>query len=533
LILSKLNIFGFSKAQENAILASMLCGEPCLLIGPPGTAKTELVNAIGSALREDSRRENPTNPEKWFTYQVYDASKINFEDLFGYPDINGLKLDPPVVRYISTPSSIWGKELIAFDELNRCAEDRQSNLFEIIRSRKLHGTETGNLFIFSTMNPFGDQGTVEMSDALVDRHLFYLRLDRFSSMNSEDRRNIIKRVGQVDGLGFKYWGNIKADLDVDNNKINDKLADVGKELKTLFASAMKHYNSITESLSSSITIMIDKLVSAFSANFSRDGENVLKECSISGRRAAAMLRGIIAIRSIQYATIQPGEELEDIVTTLINTSKLCLPIGIGGKLNEEAVTRANILLEETIKSVWPQIRQGKDVTDIDKIQQSLTTSNPIKILDTLINCEMNDITKRTIFSALVEKHNNNYSSSRTVEDNYISVLLHKLDKEIPNFIPSNINLNIPVTLVEQVSEKTELNINILFKPYLPIITSMLSDKKNNPLLYYAMKTTLLYYKDKVKTDSEIIECLVSMKSLADSIETKIQEIKNGSLENQK
>lgn len=537
MIFPKLNIFGFNKAQETCILASMLCGEPCLLIGPPGTAKTELVNAIGAALREDSKATHPNNPAKWFSYQVYDASKINFEDLFGYPDINGLKLDPPVVRYISTPSSIWGKDLIAFDELNRCAEDRQSNLFEIIRSRKLHGTPTGNAFIFSTMNPFGDQGTVEMSDALVDRHLFYLRLDGFAGMDSQDRKKVIKRVGQVDGVGFRYWGDVKGDLDVDDKSVNQKLASVGREIRNLFTQAMKHYEGVNNSLSSSVTHLIDKLVDSFSRQFSKESEAVKKECSISGRRAASILRGVLAVRAIQYATLQENEEMEDIMGTLMNTIKLCMPIGIGGKLNQDIASKADALVEDTVKTFWPQIKQGKDVLDIDRIQQAVTTSNPIKILDTLLNIDTNEITRTAIFNNLLDKekyksktsNTGNYSVDNTSYSN-VHVLLYKIAKEIPNFVPQSIALNISPELVEEVSNKVETTIGPVFRPYIDIIQTIIKKQEDNPLTYFAMKTALFYYKDRVANDADAIKTIVEMRNLAESIRTKIEYHKNAKAE---
>jgi len=543
MIFPKLNIFGFNKAQETCVLASMLCGEPCLLIGPPGTAKTELVNAIGAALREESRAANPNTPDKWFSYQVYDASKINFEDLFGYPDINGLKLDPPVVRYISTPSSIWGKDLIAFDELNRCAEDRQSNLFEIIRSRKLHGTPTGNTFIFSTMNPFGDQGTVEMSDALVDRHLFYLRLDNFASMDSQDRKKVIKRVGQVDGVGFRYWGNVKGDLDVDQNSVNPKLVEVGKEIRELFTKAMSKYEDISKSISSSVTQLIDRLVETFSRQFTKESETIKKECSISGRRAASILRGVLAVRSIQYASHQEGEEMEDIMTTLINTIKLCMPIGIGGKLNADIVSKADSLVEDTVKTYWPQIKQGKDLLDIDRLQQAITTSNPIKILDTLLNVDTNDITKNAIFSALLDKdryktetkttkYTHDSVAYDTTSHSNIQVLLYKINKEIPNFLPTSINLIITPDLLEAASDKVETTIGPVFRPYVDIIQTVIKKHEDSPLLYFAMKTALFYYKDKVTNDSDAIKTIVEMRSLSESIKNKIEHHKNAKSETQ-
>ena len=529
MILSKLGIHGFSSSQETSILASMLCGEPCLLIGPPGTAKTELVNAIGAALREDSKRLNPDNKDKWFSYQVYDASKINFEDLFGYPDINALKLNPPSVRYISTPSSIWGKELIAFDELNRCAEDRQSNLFEIIRSRKLHGTPTGNLFIFSTMNPFGDQGTIEMSDALVDRHLFYIKLDPFSSLLPSDRKKVIKRVGQVDGLGFRYWGNVEEKFDISNNKINDTLADVGEEIRTLFTSAMQHYKDIQQNMADGFTILIDKVVESFANTFYDSSIKIAKECTISGRRAASILRGLIAVRSLQYAMSSIYcHQIEEIETTLINTIKCAVPIGISGKLDATTLSKANLLVEETVISNWKSIISNKQDKNTDLIQQLINNKNPIKILSALLSDTTNMITRAALINKLLDPELTRNTKDKN-DSSFIrkfTVLLNRFYIEFPEFSNSIINLD----SISDNSDRTLFEINRLdiilsdhYLPYSEFITSLLNTYQNNTLVYYALVISIEYYSSRVTNQFEAIDSIATMQNFATTLSLKLNQ----------
>ena len=195
LILDKLDIYGIDPAIEDCIFASLLQGDPALLIGPPGCAKTELLEMIAVCLREHSKEKHPETPDKWFSYQFYDTSKLNPEDLIGFPDPRALSEGK--VDYINLPSNIWKKDMVVWDEINRCEKSRQANLFEILRSRRLTGMPTGNKFLFSAMNPYGDHGTEEMSDALVDRHMFYLWFDGFHTMTNDEKIKLVKEIEAV------------------------------------------------------------------------------------------------------------------------------------------------------------------------------------------------------------------------------------------------------------------------------------------------------------------------------------------------
>jgi len=77
MLLKQLGIFGWKEEDENLLLASLLTGDPLLLIGNHGSAKTLVANKVAEAL---GRR-----------FLVYDASKAMFEDVLGYPNLEKLK----------------------------------------------------------------------------------------------------------------------------------------------------------------------------------------------------------------------------------------------------------------------------------------------------------------------------------------------------------------------------------------------------------------------------------------------------------
>ena len=110
MILNQLGIFGWKEADENLVVASLLTGDPLLLIGNHGCAKTHVANKVAQALGR--------------TFLVYDASKAMFEDVLGYPNVE--KLKHGVVEYVPSPVTIWDKELVLIDELNRAVPELQS-----------------------------------------------------------------------------------------------------------------------------------------------------------------------------------------------------------------------------------------------------------------------------------------------------------------------------------------------------------------------------------------------------------------------
>jgi len=153
IILEQLGIYGWKEHDENLVMASLLTGDPLLLIGNHGCAKTHVANKVAEALGKRSL--------------VYDASKAMFEDVLGYPNVE--KLKEGVVEYVPSPVTVWDKELILIDELNRAIPELQSKWLEVIRSRKIMGFSTQVKWVWAAMNPMSYSATQALDEALVGR----------------------------------------------------------------------------------------------------------------------------------------------------------------------------------------------------------------------------------------------------------------------------------------------------------------------------------------------------------------------------
>ncbi len=158
MILEKLGIFGWSRQDENLVFASLLTGDPLLLIGNHGCAKTLITNKVAKALGKE--------------FLVYDASKAMFEDVLGYPNVE--KLRQGVVEYVPSKVTVWDKELIMIDELNRAIPELQSKWLEIIRSRKIMGFETKVKWVRAAMNPMSYSATQALNEALIGRFALFI-----------------------------------------------------------------------------------------------------------------------------------------------------------------------------------------------------------------------------------------------------------------------------------------------------------------------------------------------------------------------
>ncbi len=71
------------------LVAALTTGEPLLLIGPHGTAKSLLLTRIADVLGLEFRH--------------YNASLLNFDDLVGFP----LPGKDGQLEYVKTPAAIW------------------------------------------------------------------------------------------------------------------------------------------------------------------------------------------------------------------------------------------------------------------------------------------------------------------------------------------------------------------------------------------------------------------------------------------
>ncbi len=186
-MLNELKIFGYRKI-EPAIITALVSGDPLLFIGTHGTAKTILCQKLAKLLQ--------------LKYHAYDASKAMFEDVIGFPD--PLSINNGMMKYVSTPMSIWEKEFILIDELSRAQPSLQNKWLEIIRSRKIMGVELPNLkYVFAAMNPINYAGSNMLDDALIGRFSVIIEMPKINDMIDEDIKSIMINMNEDDSRELK------------------------------------------------------------------------------------------------------------------------------------------------------------------------------------------------------------------------------------------------------------------------------------------------------------------------------------------
>ena len=154
---------------EPVVLAALASGDPLLLIGRHGTAKSFLLERLAESLALE--------------FRFYNASLVNYDDLVGIPVPDETQTS---LRYISTPSAIWDAEVVFIDEISRARPELQNKLFPIIHERRIQGIRLDKLrYRWAAMNPPPDEdsddeptyhGAEPLDPALADRFAFIIEV---------------------------------------------------------------------------------------------------------------------------------------------------------------------------------------------------------------------------------------------------------------------------------------------------------------------------------------------------------------------
>ena len=163
----EIGIYGYNSI-EIGILCGIVSGDPVLLIGAHGSAKTALCENLATALH--------------MKYHAYDASRAMFEDIVGFPDPESVKNG--IIDYIKTPMTIWDKEFVLIDEISRAQVSMQNKWLEVIRSRKVMGVRIDPLkYVFAAMNPLSYAGAEPLDEALIGRFGTIIRMPSIETLD--------------------------------------------------------------------------------------------------------------------------------------------------------------------------------------------------------------------------------------------------------------------------------------------------------------------------------------------------------------
>ena len=305
-LLRPLGVVGYD-ALEPALLAALATEEPLLLVSDHGAAKTlllvRLAHALGLALRH------------------YNASILQFDDLIGFP----IPDSAGAIRYAAPPGAIWEAEVAFFDEIGRCRPDVANKLFPLIHEKRIQGVAIERLrYRWAATNPPPDaqesdddgryDGVAPLDPALADRFAFIVSLPRFADLSDADRRLIISGVGDAPTASAA-------------NTVRELVQATKALIPTVRATS-------GEALAAYVDVLIAKLGAA--------------KIIIGGRRAAMLLRNVVAVRAAHLALGLASDERACRATVLSSIPDVV----------RTRVSRATLLAAH--QAAWRETRMSND-----------------------------------------------------------------------------------------------------------------------------------------------------------------------------
>lgn len=349
MILERIGIYGWNEHDENLLLAGLLTGDPVLLIGTHGTAKTHLATKLSEALGKQ--------------FITYDASKALFEDVLGYPDIK--KLQEGIVSYIPSKVTLWDKEFVFIDELNRALPEMQNKWLEIIRSRKIMGYDTNATWVWAAMNPLSYAATQALDEALVGRFALFVYPPELLDMTEHDRVKIAGHINGDDAPALKVWNSGSNGKTVDPESV----ARCGTDTSELLARAGKHFTRLTQDIKG-----MGSFLARYADLLARETNNDIR---LDGRRLGFMYRNIIAAHTIELAKAElTKENPRSLSETALHAIKASIPIGINDEhtAREESLHKVEIcfdLLKDCLEG-------NGDSERVERIYELFTTDDLLR-----------------------------------------------------------------------------------------------------------------------------------------------------------
>jgi len=372
-ILPKLGIYGWKEEDENLLLASLLTGDPLLMIGTHGTAKTGLACKAAEALG--------------WRFISYDASKCLFEDVLGYPNVK--KLQEGVVEYIGSAVTIFDKEFVLIDELNRALPEMQSKWLEVIRSRRIMGFSTSVKWVWAAMNPASYSGTQSLDEALAGRFALFVYPPEVLSMSEEDRIKVARHINGDDALALDAWGEGARETTVPA----EALETVGKEIRSILTAAARHFSGLRSDMTT-----IGEFLAKFSELLNRETKG---EVQLDGRRLGFIYRNILAVRAVELAkAVLSGEKARPFSENARYAVLSSIPVG----LNDASVNREEVAhqVEVVFDLLSAYFAEGSEIEKVNLVYELFTTSDLVRKAEILIKGGLDEMVRTKAWNDLVK-----------------------------------------------------------------------------------------------------------------------------------
>ena len=450
-VFNEMGVWGIPKEHEVMMLQSLVTGDPLLMVGKHGAAKTKAAKDVANALE--------------LSFQSYDASKSMFEDMLGLP--NPKALQEGNMEYVSSPITCWDKEFIFIDEVNRATPELQSKWLEIIRSREVMGFDLQCKFIWGAMNPVGYEGTNMLDEAYIGRFASFIDFPSVLEMGSDDRIEVINSIGMDDAPALGYWtGERKEKVSKDEEKARRKL-------RLLLVLATENYMLMSKQPEFDIlSDFLSKFAKSLqSRTTSSAKEKARQAIELDGRRLGYIKRCIIGYRAMELAHSNLyGSELGNFTNSVKTAIMFSIPFGINetNAIDSEGEAHA--------KNVFDQLQDFFDNQDLEMVNlnyELMVSSDPIRKAEILINEDINKIAKNSAWTRILEETSTDVSilcmlalnieanNQGTIPQNVLDQMTKKVSNKSfrvtrPTLIGQSIKYYDKVTnLIEQAENKVE------------------------------------------------------------------------------
>ncbi len=373
--LEQLGIYGWNERDEHLLLASLLTGDPLLLIGNHGCAKTHLGNKVAQALGKE--------------YIAYDGSKTCFEDLIGFP--NTAKLQQGVMEYVSGPMSALDKEFVLIDEINRAPLELQNKWLELIRSRTLMGMKTAIAWTWGAMNPLSYSGTNALDEAFVGRFATFLYPPDALKMNEADRVRVLTHINGDDAPSLAQWTNAG---ETAGTVSKETVEATGQAMTALLQQAAHRFLQLRGQLET-----LPQFLARFAALLAQESAGKL---AMDGRRLGFLYRNLLANRAIELAAAEKhGASLTSFRESARHTVLASIPIGLGedGLDFDEAAHKIEVCFD----LLSEYFEEGANLAVVDQIYELLTTRDLLRKAELLLAYDLGEFAKAKAWNDLLNE----------------------------------------------------------------------------------------------------------------------------------
>jgi hypothetical protein len=323
------------------------------------------------------------------SFMAYDASKSLFEDVLGFPNVESLRSGR--VEYVPSAVTIWDKEFVLIDEINRALPELQAKWLEIIRSRRIMGFPTAVKWVWSAMNPSDDSrynGTQVLDAALVGRFATFLYPPEALDMEEGDRIRVVQHINGDDAPSLSEWLGNNGERTV----TQAQTLETGSQITGLLQAAAGHFAWLRDQLST-----LGEFLSRFSVLVLKETEGKVK---LDGRRLGFMYRNLLAYRSIELAQGRHScGDVPDLARSAKTAIMASIPIGISrdGINREETLHKVEICLD----LLADYFRSQADMVRTERIYRLFTCKDLLEKTRILLREDLSDLAKAKAWNDLM------------------------------------------------------------------------------------------------------------------------------------